>query len=95
MLEAVHIQRTAFQSLDENGNVMSENYGVRVYGEGNVAYCNFTSREKLMEMTPEELVDFARRTNDYVGQLVHFAENGGCPIFIDSKELTPYVPVFK
>jgi hypothetical protein len=96
MLEAVHIMRTAFQSLDADGKVLSENFGIRVYGNENVAYCNFVpSREALLSMTQAELVDFARRTNDHVGEMVHFAENGGCPIFIDSEQIEEYTPIFK
>ena len=87
MSNYVSIDRTIFQTIDNDGIVTDTSYGFRIYDDHAACYDNFfTSLEELKALSPADLIERARELSDQAADMVDFAKMNGLPIFVDGQD---------
>lgn len=88
MSNYISIDRTIFQTVNEDGVVTDTSYGFRIYDDQAACYDNFVNNlEELKAFTPADLIEKARELGDQASDMIDFAEMNGLSIFVDGRDV--------
>ena len=86
----VHIQKTIFQNIDDDGNITSESYGIRISDDELSDYTNLIeSKDELIEMNDADTLDLARSISNEASQLIRYAIDEDVPLYINDRRYKP------
>ncbi|WP_315921023.1 hypothetical protein [Mesorhizobium sp. SP-1A] len=92
MSNTISIERTVFQTMEKDGSISGETYGIRIFDDNAVTYNNnVPTRDALKEMSADELIQLARETDDIATDMLWSARENGQPVYVDGEavELEP------
>lgn len=82
----MYVSRTRFETLDENGTVVSTTYGARVYDDMGCAYANhLDTLEELLALDANALIAFLGMHNETAEEMLDIALEIGIPLYVDEE----------
>lgn len=86
MSQEIHIVRTRFETLDDQGNAFYTTYGARIYDDMECGYANtLDTLVELMALDPGDLVDYISDNNETAKYMLQIASDCDIRVYVDDE----------